>query len=154
MAVNPLVLRSRHRTTQTLLARSCDQSGSRVWRPPLVRSNLPGVGKWSDVNPSFAALADPTRRAICQRLAHGRATVGQLAALFPMSRPAVSQHLRVLREAGLIQPESGNRLSAYELVPGPLLDVEAWAHRVVTVWERAAQYRFTAQGAESGKAMT
>ena len=103
---------------------------------------------------TFAALADPTRRAICQRLAHGRATVGQLASLFPMSRPAVSQHLRVLREAGLIQPESGNRLSAYELVPGPLLEVEAWAHGVVTVWERAAQYQFTAQSAESGKAMT
>ena len=70
-----------------------------------------------EVNDSYVALADPTRRAICQRLAHGRATVGQLASLFPMSRPAVSQHLRVLKEAGLIRTESHNRLSAYELVP-------------------------------------
>ena len=92
---------------------------------------------YHDVNPALVALADPTRRAICQRLAHGRATVGQLAALFPISRPAVSQHLRVLREAGLIRTENDNRLSAYELVAAPLRDVEAWAHHVIGVWEKA-----------------
>ena len=112
------------------------------------------MGKWSDANPSFAALADPTRRAICQRLAHGRATVGQLAALLPMSRPAVSQHLRVLREAGLIQPESGNRLSAYELVPGSGSALPGGRGVGSTgsssVWERAARYQFAAQSAESG----
>jgi DNA-binding transcriptional ArsR family regulator len=86
---------------------------------------------------ALAALADPTRRALCQRLAHGRATVGQLAALFPISRPAVSQHLRILKDADLVRPAGDNRLSAYELVPGPLLEVEAWARGVATTWQHA-----------------
>ena len=90
-----------------------------------------------DLDTCFGALADPTRRAICQRLAHGRATVGQLADLFPISRPAVSQHLRVLREADLVRPAGSNRLSAYELAPGPLLEVEAWANRVATTWQHS-----------------
>jgi DNA-binding transcriptional ArsR family regulator len=50
----------------------------------------------------FAALADPTRRAIFERLAHGPQAVGELAREFPVSRPAVSQHLKVLKEAGLV----------------------------------------------------
>ena len=106
-----------------------------------------------DVSSALVALADPTRRAICQRLAHGRATAGQLAALFPISRPAVSQHLRVLREAGLIRTESENRLSAYELVATPLRDVEAWAHRVVSIWENA-QYQAMVHDAELREIMT
>jgi len=95
------------------------------------------------------AIAAPHRRQILSLVRDDELNAGQIASHFDVTRPAVSQHLRVLREAGLIQPESGNRLSAYELVPGPFLEVEAWAHRVVTVWERAAQYKFTAQGAES-----
>ena len=60
-----------------------------------------------DLDSAFRAVADPTRRAILQRLAHGAATTGQLAALFPkISRPAVSQHLKVLREAHLIRVAS------------------------------------------------
>ena len=86
---------------------------------------------------SLDAVADPTRRAICQRLAHGRATVGQLAALFPISRPAVSQHLRVLRAAGLVHHPGDRRISAYELVPGPLLEIETWARIVVDSWRQA-----------------
>jgi DNA-binding transcriptional ArsR family regulator len=56
----------------------------------------------SDLNASFAALADPTRRAILARLALGEATVNELAEPFEMTQPAISQHLRVLEEAGLI----------------------------------------------------
>jgi len=55
-----------------------------------------------DLNASFAALADPTRRAILARLASGEATVNELAKPFEMSQPAISQHLKVLEEAGLI----------------------------------------------------
>jgi len=55
-----------------------------------------------DLNASFAALADPTRRAILARLALGEATVGELAHPFEMSQPAISQHLKVLEDAGLI----------------------------------------------------
>lgn len=86
---------------------------------------------------SLGAVADPTRRAICQRLAHGRATVGQLAALFPISRPAVSQHLRILRDAGLVRPSGENRQSSCELVPGPFLEIEAWARTLVASWQGA-----------------
>jgi DNA-binding transcriptional ArsR family regulator len=56
----------------------------------------------SDLNGSFAALADPTRRAILARLALGEATVNELAKPFDMTQPAISQHLKVLEEAGLI----------------------------------------------------
>jgi len=90
-----------------------------------------------DLDRTFAALSDPTRRAICQRLAHGRATVGQLAALFPISRPAVSQHLKVLKEAGLVRAADPGRLSAYELASAPLLEVEAYARRLVETWQAA-----------------
>ena len=83
---------------------------------------------------SLDAVADGTRRAILQRLAHGQATVGQLAALFPISRPAVSQHLKQLKDAGLVRTTGPGRLSAYELVPGPLIEIEAWASALVESW--------------------
>jgi DNA-binding transcriptional ArsR family regulator len=88
-----------------------------------------------DLDSAFRAVADPTRRAILQRLAHGAATTGQLAALFPrISRPAVSQHLKVLREVGLIRSTAARRTSAYELAPGPLLEIETWAHELAERW--------------------
>ncbi len=86
---------------------------------------------------ALSAVADPTRRAICQRLAHGRATVGQLAALFPISRPAVSQHLRVLKTAGLVRLAGSSRLSSYELVAEAFLEIEAWARSLVMSWQNA-----------------
>jgi len=91
----------------------------------------------------LGAAADGTRRAMLQRLAHGPATVGQLAALFPISRPAVSQHLRVLREAGLVRPIGVSRTSPYELVPGPLFLVESWARDVAERWSGAPTARDT-----------
>lgn len=86
---------------------------------------------------ALVAVGDPTRRAIIQRLAHGCATVGQLSGLFPISRPAVSQHVRVLREAGLVRRVDATRTSAYELDPVPLLEIEEWVRTVASVWERA-----------------
>lgn len=91
----------------------------------------------SMLDQALAAAGDPTRRAIIQRLAHGSATVGQLAALFPISRPAVSQHLRVLKEAGFVRQVDASRTSAYELNPAPLLEIEDWARTLASVWERA-----------------
>lgn len=69
----------------------------------------------------LAAVADPTRRAMIQRLAHGPATTGQLAALVPISRPAVSQHLRLLRDAGLVRAASDRRGAPNELVAEQLV---------------------------------
>jgi DNA-binding transcriptional ArsR family regulator len=88
----------------------------------------------AELDDVLRATADGTRRAMLQRLAHGPATVGQLAALFPISRPAVSQHLRVLRAAGLVRPVGPGRTAPYELVPGPLFVVESWARDVADRW--------------------
>jgi DNA-binding transcriptional ArsR family regulator len=86
---------------------------------------------------SLQAVSDRTRRAILQRLAHGQATVGQIAGLFPISRPAVSQHLKVLKDAGLVRPTGPGRLSAYEFAPAPLLEIEQWASGLANTWARA-----------------
>jgi len=93
----------------------------------------------------LTATADATRRAMLQRLAHGPATVGQLAALFPISRPAVSQHLRVLREAGLVRPTGTSRTSPYELVPGPLFLVEGWVRDLADRWSAGPTARRPAE---------
>jgi DNA-binding transcriptional ArsR family regulator len=89
------------------------------------------------------ALGDPTRRAVCERLAAGPMAVGELAAHLPVSRPAVSQHLKVLKEAGLVvdRPVGNRRL--YELDPAGLAGVRAWLDRVwndaMTAFKTAAE---------------
>ncbi|GAA3390707.1 ArsR/SmtB family transcription factor [Cryptosporangium minutisporangium] len=74
----------------------------------------------------WEALADPVRREILTVLCAGEATVGAIAARFPVSRPAVSRHLRVLREAGLAEAEVRGQERVYRLRPGPLAEVDAW----------------------------
>ena len=74
----------------------------------------------------FAALADPTRRAILIRLTQGEATVTELAAPFAISLPAISKHLRVLARSGLIVRQKDGRLRRCRLEPGPLHAVAAW----------------------------
>jgi len=102
------------------------------------------------------AVADSTRRAILQRLAHGQATVGQLAALFPISRPAVSQHLRILRDADLVSTSGPGRLSAYQLTPAPLLEIQQWARDLATIWANGPLPRDEPPGDDSAldRAMT
>jgi DNA-binding transcriptional ArsR family regulator len=100
------------------------------------------------LDPVLQAVADATRRAILQRLAHGQATVGQLAALFPISRPAVSQHLRVLKEAELVRASGPGRLSAYQLTPAPLLEIEQWARTLATTWANGPLPRDDSSGVD------
>ncbi|WP_296227314.1 ArsR/SmtB family transcription factor [Ralstonia sp. UBA689] len=83
----------------------------------------------------FAALADPTRRAILARLAEGEAPVSELARPFDMSAPAVSKHLRVLAEAGLIEREVNARWRICHLRPGALRDAHGWLERYRRHWE-------------------
>ena len=85
----------------------------------------------SDLDTILAAVADPTRRTMLQRLAHGPATTGQLAELFPISRPAVSQHLRVLQDAGLVRTAVRGRHRWHELVTGPLDRTAGWFRALV-----------------------
>jgi DNA-binding transcriptional ArsR family regulator len=82
----------------------------------------------------FAALADPTRRAILARLATGEATAGELAALFPISPQAISRHLNVLENAGLITRTRHAQFRRCRIVPAPLRDVAAWADQYRRLW--------------------
>lgn len=85
---------------------------------------------------TFAALADPTRRAILARLAQGEASVAQLAEPFAMSQPAISKHLKVLENAGLvITTESGQRRPR-RIEAAPLQEANAWIENYRTLWER------------------
>jgi DNA-binding transcriptional ArsR family regulator len=85
---------------------------------------------------TFAALADPTRRAILARLADGRTTVGELARPFDISRPAISKHLRVLEHAGLVRRARDGRLSRCGLDAAPMRDAAEWIERYRQFWER------------------
>jgi DNA-binding transcriptional ArsR family regulator len=75
------------------------------------------------------ALGDPTRRAVFELLASGEKAVGELAAELPVSRPAVSQHLRVLKEAGLVTAEARGTRRLYAVDPNGLDAVRAWIDR-------------------------
>lgn len=75
---------------------------------------------------ALTALADPTRRAVFERLRSGAMSVGEIATGMPVSRPAVSQHLKVLKEAGLVRDESHGARRLYELDPGGLAELRAW----------------------------
>ncbi|HEX6683507.1 MAG TPA: metalloregulator ArsR/SmtB family transcription factor [Candidatus Limnocylindrales bacterium] len=84
----------------------------------------------------FAALADPTRRAILERLAAGEATVNELAGPFPISLQAISKHLKVLERAGLISRGKDAQWRPCRLEPAPLKEVAAWAERYRQHWEQ------------------
>jgi DNA-binding transcriptional ArsR family regulator len=90
----------------------------------------------------MAALADPTRRAIFERLRAGPRSVGELAEGLPVSRPAVSQHLRVLREAGLVSERREGTRRVYRLEPAALGELRAyfeefWTHALASYKEAA-----------------
>jgi DNA-binding transcriptional ArsR family regulator len=87
----------------------------------------------ADTNAAFAALADPTRRAVFERLASGPRSVGELAQGLPVSRPAVSQHLKVLREAGLVDDRADGTRRVYSIDPAGLGVVRAWLDRFWSV---------------------
>lgn len=87
----------------------------------------------------FRAVADPTRRAILDLLRGGEQTVGDLASRFPVSRPAVSKHLRVLRQAGLVQERRVAQSRHYALNAQPLQEVEFWVQRYRLFWSARLQ---------------
>ncbi|HEY7500650.1 MAG TPA: metalloregulator ArsR/SmtB family transcription factor [Vicinamibacterales bacterium] len=84
---------------------------------------------------TFAALADPTRRAILARLASGDASVNELAEPFDMSQPAISKHLKVLERAGLISRGRDAQRRPRRLEPKPLADATRWLERYRALWE-------------------
>jgi DNA-binding transcriptional ArsR family regulator len=93
-----------------------------------------------ELSVTFAALADPTRRAILARLAEGEATVTELAKPFPMTLPAVSRHLKVLEQAGLIARDRSAQFRPSRLQTEPLAEATAWMDKYRAMWEgRAAR---------------
>jgi DNA-binding transcriptional ArsR family regulator len=90
----------------------------------------------SSLDLSFAALADPTRRAIIARLADGDATVQDLAQPFSISQPAISRHLKVLEEAGLIETRVEGSARPRRLNPGAMESLWDWLGQYRALWER------------------
>src|ERR1700752_459799 len=84
---------------------------------------------------TFAALADPTRRAILTRLAEGEATVNELAEPFPISKPAISRHLKVLERAGLIARSREAQWRPSRMQADPLDDAVAWMQSRKRTWD-------------------
>ena len=85
---------------------------------------------------AFTALADPTRRRIIEALAAGESSFGDLANRFEMSRPAVSQHLKVLKEAGIVASRPDAQRRIYRLNDDSLDEIEAWLGKVRDYWSQ------------------
>ena len=97
-----------------------------------MRARVRAAGAQPDV---FRAIADPTRRAILDRLRAGPTPVNALAADFRQSRPAISKHLRVLREASLVLEQRAGRERIYQLQPRPLQQVAGWVEGYRAFWQ-------------------
>jgi DNA-binding transcriptional ArsR family regulator len=93
------------------------------------------VARPSSANDVFRAVADRTRRKLLDRLSEGEETMMKLAESFDISLPAVSQHLKVLREAGLVEERREGRMRVYMLIPGPLREVSDWVDHYQHFWQ-------------------
>ena len=95
------------------------------------------IAPTDSLSATFAALADPTRRAILARLATGDATVTELAKPFAMSQPAISRHLKVLERAGLISGGRDAQRRPRHLEAGPLAEANGWLENYRRLWEES-----------------
>jgi DNA-binding transcriptional ArsR family regulator len=93
----------------------------------------------SELDATFAALADPTRRAILARLASGQASVTELTQPFKMTQPAISKHLKVLERAGLISHDRDAQRRPRRLEAKPLAEANQWLERYREFWEGSFQ---------------
>ena len=84
----------------------------------------------------FETLADPTRRHIVELLADGECSVAELCGEFEISQPAISRHLRVLRDAGLVARRTDAQRRMYSLKPGPFEEIDRWLERYSSFWRR------------------
>jgi DNA-binding transcriptional ArsR family regulator len=112
---------------------------SKVTRSQHRSSTVPQGRRNVDVGLVFAAMADPTRRAILTRLAASPATVGELAEPFDISLPAVSKHLKVLEQAGLLEREIVGRVHHCRAVLEPLRAAEAWMAQRQAFWDKGLE---------------
>ncbi len=94
------------------------------------------IGYTEGVDTVLQALADESRRTVLEALRDGPATVSELADLLPIARPGVSRHLRVLREAGLVEVHQDAQWRIYSLRPEPLAELDDWLGRYRALWEQ------------------
>lgn len=85
----------------------------------------------------FAALADPTRRRILERLARGRMTIGEAAEGFPISQPAISKHVKILEQSGLVRRDVQGRVHHLQLSPDAMDTASAWIEKQRRFWNEA-----------------
>ncbi len=90
----------------------------------------------NDLDATFGALADATRRGILEQLSHGDSSVTKLAEPYDISLPAISKHLRVLEKAGLLSQEKDGRVRRCRLDAGPMKEVSDWVSRYQRFWEQ------------------
>lgn len=100
----------------------------------LILSNMAKYS--SDLDGAFAALADPTRRAIVSRLCEGPKSVSELSRPFDMALPSLLKHVRVLEQSGLVSSEKTGRVRTCRIEPRALQDAQSWIQRHVTEWEK------------------
>jgi DNA-binding transcriptional ArsR family regulator len=93
-------------------------------------------GSSGQLNRVFKALADPTRRAVLERLGGGPAPMSELARPFGMALPSFAQHLDVLEECGLVRSRKVGRVRTYRLAPRPLKTAQRWIAKQQALWER------------------
>jgi DNA-binding transcriptional ArsR family regulator len=105
----------------------------------------------AEAGTTFNALADPTRRAVLDLLRRGTQPAGQIARAFPISRPAISKHLRLLRRAHLVQERREGRHRLYQLNPEPLKAVDSWLEQYRTFWQASLENLKTFVEAEYAK---
>ena len=96
--------------------------------------NAGQIGGVAARDAAFGALADPTRRAVLDLLRAGRRPAGEIARVFPVSRPAISKHLRILRHAHLVEERREGRHRLYQLNPAPLRAVDSWLEQYRSFW--------------------
>jgi DNA-binding transcriptional ArsR family regulator len=114
----------------------CDLHGLRgsVWYVPLWLRNQ--LGTFVVMDAALHAIADPSRRALLEALRETEATAGHLADLLPIARPGVSRHLRVLRDAGLVDVRQEGQHRVYSLHPEPLAEVDGWLEPYRALWRQ------------------
>ena len=111
-----------------------------IWAAPLDGQGWPLILKYMlnyQLDRTFAALADPARRSMVERLVQGPATVSELAKPLPMSLPAVMLHLKVLEESGLVTSEKAGRVRTCRIDPKMLSQAETWVAERRQMWERS-----------------
>ena len=120
-----------------------------------VRARAParrGDARSQEISRVFQALADPTRRAVVERLIRGPASTTELARPFDMALPSFAQHLAMLEQCGMVRSHKEGRVRCFELAPEPLASAESWMAEQHAIWnQRLDRMQDDLEGAKAAK---